>query len=440
MNNPSDTDAAGVVVFDDARVIVGDGAQVFENASVFVQDGLIVDVGSPQTMGLPAGATRISLAGRTVMPTILNLHGHIGYMKDGITDAANYSRENVLDHLRRLTFYGVSVFQSLGTDRDDTEITIRDEQRRGQLSDPTLALLRTAGNGLVAPTPDAPNGGPFFATDVIREASSPDEARRLVRELAAKNPDIIKFWVDDRNGTKAKFTPDIYQAIVDEAHVQGLPAVAHIYDLDDAKGVIRAGVNGIAHMVREEPGPDDELIELLIANDVFACTSMSIQRAFHEPTDWLDDPALADTMSSAAIARWKAEISSVPASYVTSGRAAYAVLEASVRRYAEAGVKVVLSGDTGLMSQALGFAEHRELESMVLGGVPALAAIRAATQIPAEVMGLTDRGTVQSGKRADLLVLDGNPLDDISNTRKIAAVYYRGAEVDRASLTSAWRT
>ena len=137
-------------------------------------------------------------------------------------------------------------------------------------------MLFTASNGLAAPTPGSTNGGAFFAPDAIREVSTVQEARDAVRALAAKNPDAVKFWVDDRGGTKQKLSPEIYAAIVSEAHEQGHIAIAHIFELDDAKGVIRAGADGIAHMVRA-PGPDAELIDLLVANDVFVFTSMSIQ-------------------------------------------------------------------------------------------------------------------------------------------------------------------
>jgi imidazolonepropionase-like amidohydrolase len=428
----------GLVVFEGARVIIGDGREPLVDAALLVRDGVVDGIVPLNALTVAEEAVRVDLSGKTVMPTLINLHGHIGYMRDGVTDKANYSRENVLDQLRRLLYYGVSVFQSLGTDRDDVELQIRDEQLDGALSEDDLAVLLTAGRGLAAPTPGSVNGGPFFATDVIREASTPGQARSLVAELASKNPNIIKFWVDDRNGTKAKFTPDIYRAVIDEAHAQGLRAVAHIHDLDDAKGVVRAGVDGIAHMVRQAPGPDEELIEALVANDVFACTSMSIERAFQESTGWLDDPALAETVSADAIAAWRAQIESISPGGVERAKASYDVLEAGVRTYVEHGVKVVLSGDTGLLSQAFGYTEHRELESIVRAGVPVLQAIRAATQVPAEVLGLPDRGTLAAGKRADFLVLDGDPLVDIAHTRRIAAVYSGGTAVDRNKLRARW--
>jgi imidazolonepropionase-like amidohydrolase len=243
--------------FEGARLIVGDGTEPMEGAGILVRDGRVTAAGPDIRAG--AGDLRVDLAGKTVMPAIVNPHGHIGYFKGAVATKENFSRENVLDHLRRLAYYGVSVFQSLGTDRDDIELGIRDEQRAGTLDDPELALLLSAGNGLVAPTPGSDNGGPYFATDVIREVSTPAQARAVVRELVAKNPDVIKFWVDDRNGEKRKFGPEVYSAIIDEAHQHGKKAIAHIYELEDAKGVVRAGVDGTAHMVRA-PGPDEELL------------------------------------------------------------------------------------------------------------------------------------------------------------------------------------
>jgi imidazolonepropionase-like amidohydrolase len=419
------------VFFEGAGLIVGDGSHPVEGAGILVRDGHVVAAGPGVRPG--EGDLRVDLAGKTVMPTIVNPHGHIGYFKGAAADRENFSRENVLDHLRRLTYYGVSVFQSLGTDRDDVELGIRDEQRAGTLDDPELALLYSAGNGLVAPTPGSDNGGPYFATDVIREVSTPAQARATVRELVAKNPDVIKFWVDDRNGQKRKFGPEIYSAIIDEAHQHGKKAIAHIYELEDAKGVVRAGVDGTAHMVRA-PGPDEELLRLLTDNDVFVFTSMSIQKAATDDPAWFDDPYLAHTVDQASRNAIRAQPGQMPEHVVTEMKAGYGILEAGLRTYLQAGVRVLFSADTGLFAQFPGFAEHRELEAMVTAGMPALDAITAATLRPAQMLDIADRGSLEPGKRADFIVLDANPLDDIADSRKISAVYILGRAIDREKL------
>lgn len=418
-----------------ARLILGDGSEPIDDGAILVRDGLLAYVGPAAEASVDSDVTRVDLTGKTVMPTIVNPHGHIGYLKNGVTDGANFSRDNVLDHLRRLSYYGISVFQSLGTDRDDIELSIRNEQRDGTLADPELAMLFSATNGLAAPTPGSENGGAFFAPDAIREASSPDEARAVVREIAAKKPDVIKFWVDSRDGSKEKFSPEVYGAIIDEAHAHGLRAIAHIYELDDAKGVVRAGADGTAHMVRN-PGPDKELLDLLVSRDVFVFTSMGIQRGIPEGPAWLDDPSLLETVRPEHTAGVRAMMAQIPEAMRPQLAAGYAVLESGLRSYVDAGVRILLSADSGVLHQFIGFAEHRELESMVDAGMPALAAIAASTLLPAQMLGLDDRGSLEVGKRADLLILDGDPLEEIANTRKIHAVIIGGTQLDRAAMSA----
>lgn len=424
-----------VFVLTGARLIVGDGT-VIDDGAVLVRDGRIAAVGPAAAVTVPPDADRLDVAGKTIMPTIVNPHGHIGYMRHGVADRANYSRDNVIDHLRRLAYYGVSVFQSLGTDREDTELRLRDEQRAGRLSG-DLALLLSASNGLVAPTPGESNGGPFFASDVLEEVATAEDARAAVRRIAAKRPDAIKIWIDDRMGLKRKLAPEVYAPLIDEAHAHGLKVIAHIYDLDDAKGVLRAGGDGLAHMVRS-PGPDDELIELFLKNDAFQFTSMGIQRGLVFGSEWLDQGWVQETVPLTAQAALRGQMGMIPEPVAQAMRAEYAILERGLLRLHEAGVRILMSADTGLLSQYFGIAEHRELEAMAQAGMPTLDVLTSATLRPAEMLGLTDRGSLQVGKRADLLVLNGDPLENIANTRDIAAVYLGGSEVDRAGMRAEW--
>jgi imidazolonepropionase-like amidohydrolase len=435
--------APRVLVFDGTRAITGDGMPPIENARIVVRDGRIAAIGPRAGVVAPSGATQIDLSGRTLMPMLVDVHGHIGYMKGAITDRANYSRENVLNDLRRFSYYGVGVFQALGTDRSDTEIRIRNEQRAGILGDRSLATLFTAGTGIVAPTPGSANGGPFFATDVVHETDSPEDARAFVGQLAAKQPDFVKIWVDDRNGTKKKLRPEVSAAAIAEAHALGLRAVAHVYYLDDAKLLAKAGIDGFAHLVRAEPGVDDELAGMIRSRNIFQCSTLSIQRSLVDGPGWLDDPALAETVPPAVIATWKDQVAKTSSDTVARARTDYARLERNLRTIHQGGARIVLCGDTGLASQVPGFTEHRELEAIVRAGVPALEAIRAATGTAASVLGLQDRGTLRPGARADFIVLAANPLQDIANTRKIVAVYRDGIAIDRAplraSLLASWQ-
>jgi imidazolonepropionase-like amidohydrolase len=251
--------------------------------------------------------------------------------------------------------------------------------------------------------------------------------------MALKKPDVIKLWVDDRWGQKEKLGSDIAAAAVDEAHALGFKVVAHIYSLDDAKVTLRAGVDGLAHLVRE-PAPDEEVIEALKSNNVYVFSSMTVQKWFFDDPSWLDDPLLAETVEPADLEAFREQARQIPADEKQVWAERYRKLEESLRILVEAGVRVVLSGDTGVFQNVPGFAEHRELEAMVLAGMPPLAAVTAGTSIPAEILGFGDRGVLAPGKRADLLILDADPLDDIANTRKINSVVIGGVLIDRDAL------
>ncbi|MEZ5287450.1 MAG: hypothetical protein R2712_22155 [Vicinamibacterales bacterium] len=151
--------------------------------------------------------------------------------------------------------------------------------------------------------------------------------------------------MDDRGGTKAKMGPEIYAAIIDEAHAQGLPAIAHVYYLDDAKGLVRAGVDGLAHMVRAEPGVDDELVALMKAHGTVACTTMSIQRPLVDGPEWLDDPALAETQTPETLAAWRAGVAAATPEAVA--RAEPHTLSKPVSGGTPVAMRIVLCGDTG---------------------------------------------------------------------------------------------
>ncbi|MFJ5265633.1 amidohydrolase family protein [Streptomyces sp. NPDC088387] len=387
------------------------------------------------------GETRgrvVDLSGRYVMPTLINPHVHIGYMRDGVGDPAHYSKDNVLDHLRRFAYYGVSVVQSLGTDREGTELDLRDQQRAGSLDDPELSTLLTAGTGLVAPTPGSSNGSARFATDVVNEVTDPDSARAVVRKLAADRVDVIKFWIDSRGGSKVKMPPAVYRAIIDQAHKERLRVIAHIYDLEDAKGVIRAGADGTAHLVRD-PGHDDELISLLLERDAFVFTSLGIQRAAVVGPALLDDPFLAETVPDSARSFLRERMKTASTAQLGHLRRVYETLRREVAAFSSAGVRLVLSADTGVAAQFPGFAEHFELESMVDAGMRPLGAINSGTEQSARVLGIgRERGTLAPGKRADFLVLDADPLADIRNTRRIRDVYLGGHRLDRPAMRSTW--
>src|SRR5262245_15582054 len=239
--------APTVTVFEGARVIIGDGRAPIENATFIVSGNRITQVGRAGDVKAPAGATRVNLAGKTVMPMIIDTHTHL-----------SQTREMLINDLTRRAYYGVSAAQSLGQDTTDVSFQVRADTAAGKI--PGAARFFTAGRGITGVEPGR-TMAPHWVT-------SPAEARAAVDEEAAKKVDIVKFWVDDRMGMVKKLTPDIYSAVIDEAHKKGLRTITHIYTLEDAKGVLRAGVDAFAHGVRDKD-VDDEFIALVKKNPNF---------------------------------------------------------------------------------------------------------------------------------------------------------------------------
>src|SRR5262245_56767239 len=231
------TPSAAVTVFENARVIVGDGRAPIENASFVVNGSKFVQVGRAADVRPPAGAMRVNLAGKTVMPAIIDTHTHLSQTREGLTD-----------DLRRRAYFGVGAAMSLGQDTTDVSYQVRAE------TTPGLARFFTAGRGITAPEPGRTTA-PYWVTTTA-------EARKAVQEDAAKKVDIIKIWVDDRMGSVKKLSPEHYTAVIDEAHKHNLRVIAHVYTLDDAKATLRAGLDAFAHGVRDKD-LDDEFVALV---------------------------------------------------------------------------------------------------------------------------------------------------------------------------------
>jgi imidazolonepropionase-like amidohydrolase len=424
--------APAATLFEGARLIDATGRAPVENSAILVENGTISRVGTTGQIPLPRGGRRVDLTGKTVIPGLVLLHGHVGYLSGTTFSADNYTRDTIVDHLKRYLYYGVVAMMSTGTDPGDLPYRLRDEPHAG-------ALFRTAGRGIAAPNASTGN---LAMRGVAYGVSTEDEARRAVRELAVRKPDFVKIWVDDRNGAVMKLSPRLYRAIIDEAHARGIRVMAHVFYLADARDLVEAGVDGFLHLVRDEE-MDDALVRRMKEKNVFVTPNLSTSEAgtYIDTPAWLDDPALAESATPemirkvAAVYAARRDAGALPRQAAT---ASYTRQLRSLAKLNAAGVTIALGDDTGIENTFYGFGEHRELELMVTAGMTPMQAIVAATRTPAVLLRLQTLGTVARGKSADFVVLDGNPLDSITNTRKISAVYQRGQEVDRRQMRAGW--
>ncbi len=421
----------GAVIFEGARLLRPGSGPPIQRGMLLVENGRIVRIG--ETAGdvkAPAGATRIDLAGKTVMPLLVDTHVHLGYQKGLVFAADNFTRDTIVDQLDRYLYAGVGAVLSLGTDPGALPFQVRADQAVGRRGGSTWL---TAGRGIAAP-----NAGP--GTPELKASAygvtTEEEARRAVREQTANKVDFIKIWVDDRNGTVPKLDPALSRAVIDEAHKQGTRVIAHVFYLDDAKDLARAGVDGFAHLVRDREA-DDELVALVKSRNIFVMPNLAISEngAHASPPAWLADPLLRETSPADVIARVGETFGRRTPEAVARAQRTYAAMQRTLARLNAAGVTIVLGTDDGAVRDHFyAYTAHRELRLMVEAGMSPAQVLTAATKTSADVLRLTDRGRLESGSRADLLVLDANPLDDIAHTTRIAAVYQNGVAVDRAAL------
>jgi imidazolonepropionase-like amidohydrolase len=268
---------------------------------------------------------------------------------------------------------------------------------------------------------------------------TPEEARQMVARVAASKPDVIKIRVDDNLGTAAKMPPEVYRAVIDEAHKRGLRVAAHIFYLDDAKDLLRAGVDLIAHSVRDKE-IDDEFISLMKRRDVPYCPTLTreISTFIYESTPaFFSDPFFLREADREVIAQLQEPARQEAMRRSPSAQRYKVALEVALRnlkRADDAGLFVVMGTDAGPFANRFqGYFEHLEMEMMAQAGLTPSRIIRSATGDAARAIRVESVGSLRKGVWADMVVLDRDPMKDIRHTRTIASVWIAGNEVGRAS-------
>ena len=384
--------SGAVTAYTGALLIDGTDRAPVANATLLVRDGRVVATGPVSRVAIPAGARRVPLNGRVVIPGLINAHGHVNTPTDLSTYAA----------------YGITTVQSLG-------------------GEPASVFASRAEQN----TPSRDRARVYLAGQVLTP-TTPAEARAQVAEVAAQQVDIVKIRVDDNLGTAVKMSPDVYRAVIAEAHRRGLRVAVHFYYLADAKDLLDAGADFMAHSVRDLP-VDAAFLGAMVAKG--ACYSPTLMREVstfvyestpeffadslflaHANREWmttLQEPVRqAAVRASATAQRYKAQLP---------------VASRNLKALSDAGVPIAMGTDTGPTGRFQGYFELMELEMMVDAGLTPRQALASATRDAARCMHIDrDVGTLETGKWADFVVLEASPLDRISNVRRIRSVYVAG--------------
>jgi imidazolonepropionase-like amidohydrolase len=407
-------------------LIDGAGKEPKQNVSLVIKDDIIHAVLSSNAT-IPKDATVLDYTGKFVMPAMINGHCHLGLLKGDNSSPGNYSYENILRQLEKYEQFGISRVLCLGTDQQII-FPMRDSSQKGLLPG---ATIYTAGYGFTAN-----NAPPTNLSHSIIQPQTVEEAIKDVDQLAILKPDFVKIWVDDFGGTVQKMKPEIYEAVIKEAHRKGLHVAAHLYYLEDAKRLVNAGVDVIAHSIRDKD-VDDELINAMKQKNVYYIPTLSLDDynfVYADDPDWINDSLFKASLEPGVWERltsdkFKQQLQNDTT--LAKKKAAFETAMRNLKKLSDAGIVIVLGTDSGAQPvRTQGFSEHLELQLMVEAGLTPMQVIVAATNNGAKMLHINNKaGTLQKGMKADFIVLNGSPLEDIKQTRNIASVWKDGKAV-----------
>ena len=427
----ADVQTPEIKVITGATLINPTGSPV-PNSVIVINGSRIVSVGQvPPNAGAsgggPAGAQVIDARGKFVMPGLADMHNHLD-------DGSLNFQQNGVANLGRLLAAGITtVFNPNVPEGDFTK-------------------LKAAAAADSSPYPRFFGTGPSITVegDTLGSQSpkpkTPDEARAVVQRLKALNVDALKIVRDDFGWASTRLNAlmnvDVLQAAVEEAHRQTLRVYVHAPQLARARETLRAGVDGLLHGIIDEL-IDQDFIDLMKKNgaayvptlgmfeDVADVSAFANRQAPYWDSLGLQPPALYQSY----IAGQGAQLFRTLLNNSASTKEHLPVLRANLKKVFDAGIPVVMGTDTGFFGVLLGVATPLEMELMVEAGLKPAEVIRAATVNAARMIGRDmEQGSIEAGKVADLLILDGNPLDDIKAVRRINRVVKGGVVYNPAQL------
>jgi imidazolonepropionase-like amidohydrolase len=392
-----------------ARLIDGTGNPPIEQATIVIANGRIESVGPASAARIPAGATRVDMAGKTIVPGLINAHGHLN-----ADPSSRPIRDKLAGQLRIYADYGVTTVVVLGAGENDLAdaVALREAQSHGALERARV----------------------FVAGASLRDLKTADEARARVNAFADAKADLIKIHI---TGGPMDMTPAVYGALIEQAHKRGLRVAAHLFYLKDAKGLLDKGVDVIAHGIRDQPVDQAVIAEIKRRNVGYIPTlTRDLAQFVYETTP----PYFTDPFFLRHVDVYKREMTLLSDAAMQektrnnkdaqANKPALQQGSQNLKTLSDAGIQIAMGTDSGTnRGQWQGYFEHVELELMVKAGMTPMQALVAATGGAARVMKLDQLGTIQPGRQADLLVLNANPVSDIRNTRQIHSVWIGGRQL-----------
>jgi imidazolonepropionase-like amidohydrolase len=399
-----------ITAYTGATIIDGNGSTPIQDGVLLISNGRVVAVGTKENVKIPEHAMVHDVTGKTIIPGLINAHGHVGDVK-GI-EGGHYSRENIIDNLSIYARYGITTVVSLGGDKTDAE---------------TLRAVKDTVNTTHARL--------FIAGEIIN-GKTPEEAMAVADSNHHMGVDIMKIRVDDNLGTSPKMPEEIYRAAIKRAHELGYKMATHMYYLDDARKLLDAGSDMMAHSVRDLP-VDDAFIQLIKQKKACYCPTLTRELStfvYEDTAEFFSDPFFLREYDTTII---KPLLDPARQQKMRESKGAQTykkqlpVAKANLKTLCNQGVPIVFGTDSGVPTRFIGYFEHIEMSMMADAGLTPQQILLSATKNPAEYLGLKDVGTLVPGHWADFLVLDADPLSDIKNVRKINAVFIAGHEVSR---------